>query len=320
MTIVGPVDEPLHSVTPAFLINATGFTPADRPVTLRLEISRSAQFDQLVADTSLSGESASIVLQKLLPESSTVFWRAVAYTVTRDSTRSAASGPHTAAAWLTLVSPSNPRGTTFDIRRPTFTWSSGAIAKPPGPWRYDFEIATAVGGRVHVRREGLTDTVFTPSLDLDANTSFRWSVTARLARGDTIRRASTATFLILEPGRPLATLLLQNFPNPFPTAAAPSTCIWFDLRDDAAVRLDLFDLRGNLVRTLIPSALVTGRLPAGRYGRGSVSPSGEGSGCDPRFSWNGVATDGRSAPPGVYMLRLVADGTIFVRKIVLQSR
>ncbi|MDQ6829954.1 MAG: hypothetical protein M3081_13930 [Gemmatimonadota bacterium] len=320
VTLVGPVEEPLHSLTPSFVINTAGFSLADRPVTLRLELSRSPQFDQLVADTTVTAEAATIVLQTLLPENATVYWRAVASTVTHDSVRSAVSGPHTVPAWLTLVSPANPRGTTFDSRRPTFTWSSAPVANPPGPWRYDFEIATAVGGRVQVRRTALTDTVFTPTSDLEANTSFRWSVTARLARGDSIRRASAATFLILEPGRPLATLLLQNFPNPFPTADAASTCIWFDLRDDASVRLEVFDLRGNLVRTLVPSAQVNAQLTAGRYGRGSVSPSGEGSGCDPRFSWNGVAADGRKAPPGVYMLRLAAGGAVFIRKMLLQSR
>ncbi|MEP6692258.1 MAG: hypothetical protein ABJD07_13945 [Gemmatimonadaceae bacterium] len=318
VTVSGPNDEPLTSVTPSFVVQASGFAPSEHPVTLRLEIGRTPQLDQPIVDTTVAGDAATIVLQRPLPEGAPLFWRAVAYTAGRDSTRSAVSGPHTPATWLTLVSPNNPRGTAFETHTPKFIWSSAAIETPPGRWSYDIEIATAVGGRVGARAVALRDTTFTPATPLETNTSFRWAVTARLTRGDTVRRLSTATFIVLEPGRPLATLLLQNFPNPFPTAAAGVTCIWFDLHDASAVRLEVLDLRGNLVRTIVPSTAVPSPLAAGRYGRGAVGPSGEGSGCDARYSWDGTAGTGRAVPPGVYLLRLSADGGVFTRKMLLQ--
>jgi hypothetical protein len=112
-------------------------------------------------------------------------------------------------------------------------------------------------------------------------------------------------------GAPAATLLYQNFPNPFPTAASATTCVWFDLSATGVVTLDVHDLRGNRVRRLFPAPGEGAQLAAGRYGRGPG-----GAGCDGRFTWDGTARDGRRAPSGVYLLRLRTDDVALVRKIV----
>jgi hypothetical protein len=112
-------------------------------------------------------------------------------------------------------------------------------------------------------------------------------------------------------GAPAATLLYQNFPNPFPTATSATTCIWFDLADGGATTLDVYDLRGNRVRRIFPGAGEGPQLPAGRYGRGAG-----GVGCDGRFTWDGTDRGGRRAPSGVYLLRLRTDDDALVRKIV----
>ncbi|MFL5574547.1 MAG: hypothetical protein ACJ79S_01030, partial [Gemmatimonadaceae bacterium] len=124
-------------------------------------------------------------------------------------------------------------------------------------------------------------------------------------------------------GEPAATLLYQNFPNPFPASAAAAagglgTCIWFDLGRPGPVRVELFTLRGDRVRTLVPGpGFLAAALPAGRYGRAAA---GSNSGCDPRLAWDGTADDGRVVPPGVYLLRLRADGTSQVKKVVFRGR
>ena len=112
------------------------------------------------------------------------------------------------------------------------------------------------------------------------------------------------------------TVLYQNFPNPFPTAASPTTCLWFDLSTASDVTLAVYDLRGHLVRTIVPSAQISGSLDAGSYGRPFVGAS---SGCDPRFAWDGRASDGRSVPPGVYLARLHADGHWQTKKMVFRG-
>jgi len=116
---------------------------------------------------------------------------------------------------------------------------------------------------------------------------------------------------------PRVTLLYQNFPNPFPTAESATTCVWFDLRDAADVRLDVYDLRGNHVRSIVPAAEIGGAMPAGRYGRATP---GAGSGCDPRFAWDARASDGRTVPAGVYLLRMRAGTIDMTRKMLYRGQ
>lgn len=115
---------------------------------------------------------------------------------------------------------------------------------------------------------------------------------------------------------PGITLLYQNFPNPFPTGTSPTTCLWFDLHVESAVTLGIYDLRGRLVRTIVPSPVVGSLLPAGRYGRRTA---GINAGCDPAFAWDGRGSDGNRVPPGVYLARLRAGGRWQSRKIVFRG-
>jgi len=116
-------------------------------------------------------------------------------------------------------------------------------------------------------------------------------------------------------GRPAITLLYQNFPNPFPSTSTRTTCIWFDLNRTTSVSLTIHDLRGNLVRTLLPNASSPPFLQPGRYGRASPS----GAGCDPAFAWDGTAADGSMVPRGVYLIRLRAGGVQSIKKAVFQG-
>ena len=134
---------------------------------------------------------------------------------------------------------------------------------------------------------------------------------ALITSGSEARDASAA-----EPAPQRITVLYQNFPNPFPTPASATTCLWFDLSVSTDVTLTVYDLRGHLVRTIVPSPQVQGFLDAGSYGR---EVAGTNAGCDPRFSWDGRASDGHSVPPGVYLARLHADGSWQTRKMVFRG-
>ena len=118
---------------------------------------------------------------------------------------------------------------------------------------------------------------------------------------------------------PRATLLYQNFPNPFPSGGILTTCFWFDLAHDANVQIQVLDIRGNVVRTLVPSPTIPAHLTAGRYGRGTGDIP-NGFGCDGRFIWDGTAADGSLVPPGVYLLRMRADGEDIVRRMLYLGR
>ena len=117
---------------------------------------------------------------------------------------------------------------------------------------------------------------------------------------------------------PPINLLYQNFPNPFPSTASPVTCIWFDLAQRSeGVTLAIYDVRGRLVRTIIPSATVPSTLEAGYYGRSANGPMA--AGCDPRFTWDGRGSNGVSVPPGVYLVRLHVDDAWQTKKIIFRG-
>jgi hypothetical protein len=142
-----------------------------------------------------------------------------------------------------------------------------------------------------------------------------------------IRCAALAGALLLSPAvgnaqmsePPLTTTLYQNFPNPFPAGASLVTCIWFDLARPAEVLIQVLDIRGNVVRTLVPSLGLPSELTSGRYGR-ATGDLPDGFGCDDRLTWDGVASDGRLVPAGVYLLRMRAGGAEVVRRMLFLGR
>jgi len=86
--------------------------------------------------------------------------------------------------------------------------------------------------------------------------------------------------------------LSQNYPNPFNL----STVIEFQLPRAADVKLEVFNILGQRLTTL-----VSGILAAGIY----------------REAWNGKLESGRVAPSGIYFYRLRAGGESLIRKMAL---
>jgi hypothetical protein len=90
-------------------------------------------------------------------------------------------------------------------------------------------------------------------------------------------------------------ILGSNYPNPF----NPSTSIPYDVpvaRDGAVVRLDVLDIRGRLVRTLVSSS-----QPAGQH----------------LAVFDGRDDAGNSLPSGSYLARLRVDGQEQARLMTL---
>ncbi|MBZ0269717.1 T9SS type A sorting domain-containing protein [bacterium] len=140
---------------------------------------------------------------------------------------------------------------------------------------FSFECA---GGQPN-RTIFLDDTMFSTAnpivLDLAHFDDCNWALDApAIAVGESGYR--------LEPGRP-------NPTNDFST-------ISYVLPAPTAVRLDIFDVRGRLVRTLVDSV-----RPAGRN----------------TIMWNGRTANGEQLPAGVYFSRLSAGEFTQSRKIVL---
>lgn len=320
VAVTGPTDNPLRDGIPAFTVVATGFAPEDLPLRFTLQVATNASFASgLLTDTTVTGAglSQTIVPRRLFPERTSVYWRGVVTTAIGQQVNSAITGPMSTAPWLTLVSPNNPNGSVVYSNRAPFTWSSARIHASVGGWQYEIRVTESNGNTVLVGR--LDDTVYVPVRDLEGNTSYRWSVSAWIpSTGDSTRVVSAASLVVLDPSVPPATILFQNFPNPFPNARVSTTCIWFHLRRASAVELQVLDLRGNLVRSVIPGPdFPSSTFDAGKYGGAN---EGSNTGCDPRFSWDGTDDSGRSVPTGVYLIRLRADGVETFRKALFKGR
>ncbi|MBU1074138.1 T9SS type A sorting domain-containing protein, partial [bacterium] len=94
-------------------------------------------------------------------------------------------------------------------------------------------------------------------------------------------------------GIPVATTrLLPNVPNPF----NPLTEVRFELSRPQQARVAVYDVTGKLVKIL-----ADGHLEAGPHLR----------------IWQGRDNSGRQVPSGTYYLRLVTDGRVDHRKMML---
>ena len=86
--------------------------------------------------------------------------------------------------------------------------------------------------------------------------------------------------------------MYPNRPNPFNA----KTLIRYDLPEASRVSLRVYDISGRMVRRL-----VDGPQSAGSYG----------------VAWNGRDEGGQPVGSGVYLVRMVAGGFVYVTKLVL---
>ena len=81
-----------------------------------------------------------------------------------------------------------------------------------------------------------------------------------------------------------------------PTPGRSATTITFDLPEVAEVVLEVFDVRGRLVRRLVDHA-----MGAGRY----------------KVPWEGNDSTGNRVSPGVYFYRLEAGSLVATHKLTI---
>ena len=312
VTPLAPLPPALVSITPKFLWTIGSAPSFAEPVSYRLRIARDSSLTPVVVDTVLTDEQ--YALQRPLHPGAPLFWRVDATSATGLTASTGLLGPITVPSWARLNVLADSSGSTTSEVQPTFTWTPAAVASPPGPFNYDFFVRRTNGAN-QLTANALTDTAYQLPTPLERDATYRWGIVVR-AGADSAVVTSPGPFLVLDATAPPATLLYQNFPNPFPTPAAASTCIWFDLAQPGEVTLEILNLRGGVVRHLIPGSDFPAFLPAGRYGRGNT-----GTGlCDPRLTWDGQADDGAWLPAGVYLYKLKFGGVIQFKRIVYRGR
>jgi hypothetical protein len=142
------------------------------------------------------------------------------------------------------------------------------------------------------------DTVRLPSLGVHEhwNNAVEKKYTRNLGTGNGIELVKLQPSAVTGVGggalAPSEFALLQNYPNPF----NPSTTISFSVSQSGTVLLDIYDLTGRHVRTLLG-----GQVAAGRHS----------------VQWDGRDERGSAAASGVYFYRLMAGGYVATKKLLI---
>ncbi|MBN2461632.1 MAG: T9SS type A sorting domain-containing protein [Candidatus Cloacimonetes bacterium] len=162
-------------------------------------------------------------------------------------------------------------------------------------WDPPYQSRTCDGYNIYRNEELLTFTTMTWYIDIGVPSgSYDYYVTA--VYGDyesgpsnivTVEHTGNDDNLL-----PESTQLLGNYPNPF----NPETKIAFNLEKESRVTLEIFNIKGELVRTLISI-----RLNAGYH----------------ELVWNGKDDKGAGQPSGIYYCRFSADNYQKMQKMTL---
>jgi len=302
----------IGEVTPRFQWSAPDVPAFAQPATFRLRLWRDTTRASLLFDTTTT-VATSVTFPPLAPGATFTFELAA---TAADSARIVivSAATYTVPPWITLTTLNDPAGVTIRDATPLFAWQAAQVHPPFPPMTFDLRVFREDGDAIELQALDLTETTFEPAQELEFNTPYRWQVMARLA-GDSVTVESAGPFVIVRDEVPAVTTLFQNFPNPFPNTSIgqSSTCLWFDLARQGNVGLEILDVRGHLVRRLIPAPGLGPFFTAGRYGR---PPMGSVEQCDPRFAWDGTAENGTIAPAGLYLAKLTTPNGNFFRRLV----
>ncbi|MCB5258279.1 MAG: T9SS type A sorting domain-containing protein, partial [Candidatus Cloacimonetes bacterium] len=91
---------------------------------------------------------------------------------------------------------------------------------------------------------------------------------------------------------PVVTELKSNFPNPF----NPSTTIAYSIKETTAVRIEIFNVKGQLVRTLVNEVKT-----AGNY----------------KIDFDGLDNNHRQLASGIYFCRMQAGNYSKTHKMLM---
>jgi photosystem II stability/assembly factor-like uncharacterized protein len=131
--------------------------------------------------------------------------------------------------------------------------------------------------------------LITSSVD---GTSWSWVGSINQLTVEALGNDTPSTTSIGPDGPPPITVLHQNYPNPF----NPTTTIRFDLPRAEHVRLCVYNVKGELVTTIVDQHMTEGRK---------------------EVVWTATGYHGTAVASGIYFYRLVAGDFVQTRKMVL---
>jgi hypothetical protein len=302
------------SLAPQFQWTVPSLHPLGLPVTFHLDLAEDSVFQEVLLRDSVVGTFARR-LQEPLPPRTRLFWRVEARSTQGVGSATPPQGPLEVPSWVSLDVLNDPSGTQVADPQPEFRWTAMELPGPAGPFTFELQILSDREGEVIQSYPDLEEEHYRIGDQLPFNLPLRWRVIAQARAGSADTVASAGPFVVIGGANPPVTILYQNFPNPFPNPDEGTweTRIWFDLARTSVVELAVFDMRGRMVRSLIPGrGCGPTELPLGLYGWE------DGPSSDPctAFAWDGEDESGRRVSPGVYLLRLRAGGVVKVRRVV----
>lgn len=144
----------------------------------------------------------------------------------------------------------------------------------------------------------LTDTEFTDN-NVENDVTYTYYVTAVYSEGESLPsntveatpgETSTDDISII----PLTTKLGNNYPNPF----NPSTTIQFDLNSSNNVKLEIFNIKGQLIKTLANNFFTAGR----HY-----------------LNWDGKDNNGNQVSSGIYLYKMQSGDYANIKKMIMMK-
>jgi len=96
------------------------------------------------------------------------------------------------------------------------------------------------------------------------------------------------------PGIPETFAVQQNYPNPF----NPSTNIRISIPGDSRVTLQIFDITGSLVKTLLDETLAASNV---------------------EIRWDGTNSNGSKVASGMYLYRVKAGNNVITKKMIMMK-
>lgn len=267
---------------------------AERADIYRIQIATAVEFDSILVDADEIEGTMYSVTEELNPFT-TYYWRVNASNIGGTSDWSDGWAFETGQALpIAPVLESPDDGSTGLETEVMVMWNA-----VPTATHYHVQIADNNNFETPVvDNDGVTNTFFTVS-ELDTATQYYWRVRAvsDVGTGEwseiwNFTTKDVTSVRELADGIPVEFKLNQNYPNPF----NPTTTIRFGLPEAATVRLEIYNMIGQRIATLIAGEFYT----AGTY----------------EAVWDALDESGNVVSSGLYIYRLSAGDYVNVKKMM----
>jgi hypothetical protein len=286
-TLIAPADGDSGQTQPITL----NWSDAAGALSYRVQVDNDSDFSSTVIDNSVTPSTLDILG---LTAGAKYYWRVRPY-------NGCGWGNWSDSSWFktcymvgapVLATPHD--GDTILSMPVSFDWDTVATAS-----KYQFQIDDTVTCVSPLVDEQMVASQF-GTYDLGFGIRYYWRVRAYGTCGwgswSAARSCTTSAALAVEEidagNMPTAYSLSQNYPNPF----NPSTAIEFTLPRWGQVTLEVYDIVGRKVRTLVSEAVTAGTK---------------------RVIWDGNNADGATVASGVYFYRIKASDFSETRKMLL---